>query len=76
MSRSNAKIVTTSERPSRPRAVSANYRASDDAVAITLATGVELTIPRRLLQGLGSATPAELAHQMSEIEVPLLFEVC
>jgi hypothetical protein len=30
-------------------------------VAITLATGVELAIPRQLLQGLDGATPAQLA---------------
>jgi len=45
----------------RPKAVAAAYRESDDVIAIKLATGVELSIPRKLLQGLESATPAELA---------------
>lgn len=45
----------------RPKAVAAVYREPDDVIAITLATGVELSIPRRLLQGLESATPKELA---------------
>lgn len=45
----------------RPKAVAAEYRPQLDAVAITLATGVEILIPRRLLQGLESASPAVLA---------------
>ena len=68
-----ARIVTTDEEidaaialakvrePFRPRAVAVSYRAKDDAVAITLATGVELAIPRKLLQGLEHATLAQLA---------------
>lgn len=47
--------------PFRPKAVAAAYRAKDDVVAIKLATGVELAIPRKLLQGLEHATPAQLA---------------
>ncbi|TAM60188.1 DUF2442 domain-containing protein [bacterium] len=46
----------------RPKAVAAAYREADDAIAIKLATGIELVIPRRLLQGLESATPAQLAE--------------
>jgi len=48
--------------PFRPRAVSAKYRAGKDAFAITLSTGVEIVIPRRLLQGLEHATPAQAAE--------------
>lgn len=37
------------------------YRESDDVIAITLTTGVEISIPRTLMQGLERATAAELA---------------
>ncbi len=72
MSKPKAQILTTDaeidaaiaratlREPYRPRAVAAIYRAADDMVAITLATGVELAIPRQLLQGLDGATPAQL----------------
>ena len=49
----------------RPKVVTAQYRPSTDVVAIGLATGVEVLIPRRLLQGLESASPA----QASKIEI-------
>src|ERR1700733_13626466 len=45
----------------RPKAVSAKYLRTTDSVKITLATGVEIVIPRKLLQGLDHATPAQLA---------------
>ncbi len=45
----------------RPKAVAAAYRKPDDMIAIRFTTGVELSIPRKLLQGLESATAAELA---------------
>lgn len=45
----------------RPKAVAAAYRAKDDTFAIKLATGVELAIPRRLLQGLADADPRLVA---------------
>jgi hypothetical protein len=73
MSKPKAQILTTDDEidaaiaratlrePYRPKAVAATYRAADDMVAITLATGVELAIPRGLLQGLDGATPAQLA---------------
>jgi len=73
MSKPKAKILTTDaeidaalaqatiREPYRPKAVAVAYRAGDDMVAITLATGVELAIPRRLLQGLDGATPAQIA---------------
>lgn len=44
----------------RPRAVRAEYRASDDRVIVILQSGVEMAIPRRLLQGLQTATAADL----------------
>jgi len=47
--------------PYRPKAVAAEYRAKDDVIAIKLASGVELVIPRRLLQGLENASPEQLA---------------
>ncbi len=47
--------------PYRPKTVDAEYRAKDDAIAIKLASGVELVIPRKLLQGLENASPEQLA---------------
>jgi hypothetical protein len=51
--------------PFRPKAIAATYRAQDDVFAIKLATGVELAIPRTLLQGLESATP----EQAGKVEI-------
>lgn len=74
MSKTKARIVTTDaeidaaialatlREPYRPKAVAATYRVKDDMIAITLATGVELAIPRKLLQGLQNATPEQLAE--------------
>jgi len=45
----------------RPKAIAAVYRLADDTVVITLATGVQVAIPRKLLQGLQDATPRQLA---------------
>jgi hypothetical protein len=45
----------------RPEAVGVMYRVKDDAIAIKLASGVEIVVPRKLLQGLEDATPAQLA---------------
>jgi hypothetical protein len=45
-----------------PRAVSAEYRERDDTIAITLSTGVELAVPRELLQGLKSADPRDVCQ--------------
>jgi hypothetical protein len=50
----------------RPKAVAATYRAEDDRLVIELATGVELAIPRKLLQGLENATPAQIAEVQVE----------
>ncbi len=44
----------------RPKAVAATYRPADDMVAITLATGVELAIPRGLLQAWMGQRPRNL----------------
>ena len=51
--------------PYRPKAVAVKYRAKDDVIAIKLATGVELLIPRKLLQGLEDATP----EQVGEVQI-------
>ncbi|MHB8148365.1 MAG: DUF2442 domain-containing protein [Vulcanimicrobiaceae bacterium] len=45
----------------RPRAVAAEYRPKDDILAITLASGVQLLMPRKLLQGLENADPRDVA---------------
>ncbi len=52
----------------RPKAIAAVYRLADDTVVIALATGVQVAIPRKLLQGLQVATPRQLAK--IEIEGP------
>jgi hypothetical protein len=44
-----------------PRAIAAMYRPKDDTIAIKLATGVELAIPRKLMQGLDNADPRAVA---------------
>lgn len=54
-------LANTSE-SYRPKAVSAAYYAQDDAIAIRLATGVKLEIPRALLQGLEHASPEDVAR--------------
>jgi len=51
---------------SRPRAVSAEYRAKTDTVVVTLATGVQIHFPRLLLQGLQDASPAQLRDVIVE----------
>jgi hypothetical protein len=48
--------------PFRPKAVAVAYRPKHDTVAITLATGVELVIPRKLLQGLENAASSDLTQ--------------
>jgi len=52
----------------RPKAIAAVYRSANDTVVTTLATGVQVAIPRKLLQGLQDATPRQLAKV--EIEGP------
>jgi hypothetical protein len=51
-----------------PEAVAASYDAARDAIAIRFADGVELRLPRRLLQGLQEATSEQLGR--IEIEGP------
>jgi hypothetical protein len=48
--------------PYRPKAVAAEYRARTDTLVMRLATGVEIIIPRRLLQGLEGVDPAAVAR--------------
>jgi hypothetical protein len=43
-----------------PEAVAASYDPVGDAIAIRFADGVELRLPRRLVQGLQHATPDQL----------------
>jgi hypothetical protein len=43
------------------RAVRARYDPAQDRILITLATEIEIAVPRRLLQGLQDATPEQLA---------------
>ena len=45
----------------RPKAIKAVYRPRTDTIVIDFATGVALTIPRKLLQGLEHASPREVA---------------
>ncbi len=49
------------QNPFRPRAIAARYRVKSDTLALKLATGVELVIPRKLLQGLANADPRDVA---------------
>jgi hypothetical protein len=48
-----------------PKAVAAHYDADRDALVIRLRTGADVAFPRKNIQGLTQATPAELA----EIEI-------
>jgi Protein of unknown function (DUF2442) len=45
----------------RSKAVGAAYRPKGDVIVIKLASGVELVIPRKLMQGLESADPKDAA---------------
>jgi hypothetical protein len=49
----------------RPRAVAAAYSPRADTITIGLATGVEIVIPRKLMQGLENASVSEI----SQVEV-------
>ena len=51
-----------------PEAVAASYELAGDAIAIRFADGVELRLPRRLLEGLQDATPEQLGR--IELEGP------
>jgi hypothetical protein len=63
----DAAIAKAALHPSRP-AVAAAYDPASDAIAIQFADGVELRVPRRLVQGLQHATPKQLGQ--IEIEGP------
>ena len=45
-----------------PRAIRATYRKNGDAIVITLSTGIEVAIPRGLLQGLKGANTRDVAN--------------
>jgi hypothetical protein len=49
------------QNPLRPRALAVVYLPQEDKIVLTLPTGAELAIPRKLLQGLTDADPAEVA---------------
>jgi hypothetical protein len=51
--------------PSRPRACIARYAASNDQIVVEFHDGMELRIPRRLIQGLAEAPGVAL----TEIEI-------
>jgi hypothetical protein len=63
----DAAIARGALQPSH-QVVAAAYRPTSDAVAIRFADGVELRVPRRLVQGLQHATPEQLRR--IEIEGP------
>jgi hypothetical protein len=63
----DAAIATATQRPF-PDVVAASYDSAGDAIAIEFAGGVELRLPRRLVQGLQEATPVQLGR--IEIEGP------
>jgi len=46
----------------RPRAIAATYRTKEDTMVVRLATGVELVIPRKLMQGLEKASAGQIAE--------------
>jgi Protein of unknown function (DUF2442) len=46
----------------RLKAIAAQFNKKADALTITLATGVQLAIPRKLLQGLEDADPRDVAN--------------
>ena len=70
MKRRTHKVVTTdaeidaaidvADRYPIEEAVEATYAGAEDAIAIRFSDGVQLRIPRRLVQGLEHATPGQL----------------
>jgi hypothetical protein len=59
----------------RPRAVSATFDARNDSLKIELATGIQIIIPRRVLQGLEDASARQVASvQIGEDELSLHWE--
>jgi hypothetical protein len=58
--------IAESERHPLPVAVSATFVGAEDAIAIQFADGVQIHIPRRLLQGLEDATPQQLGRMKLE----------
>ena len=45
----------------RPNVIAASFRKRDDALVLVLKNGVEITIPRTLIQGLREADPTDVA---------------
>lgn len=60
--------IATAAQHEFPEVVAASYDAAGDVIAIQFADGVELRLPRRLVQGLQQGTPAQLGR--IEIEGP------
>lgn len=58
----DAAIAAANELPDLPVAISAEYIRSLDLVLLKIDDGSRLSIPREQLQGLESATPAQLAN--------------
>ncbi len=50
----------------RPKATSARYDRKNDRLEIGMSTGIGITIPRSLLQGLEHASPADVARVQIE----------
>lgn len=61
----DAAIAKAAVRPF-PEAVAASYDPAGDAIVIRFADGVELRLPRRLVQGLQRATPEQLGRIVVE----------
>jgi hypothetical protein len=59
----------------RPKAVAVAYHAKDDVFVIKFISGVELKIPRGLMQGLENATPQQLAEaEITDVQSGLHWE--
>jgi hypothetical protein len=59
----DAAIATANAREAfRPKAVAVSFDRTRDAIQITLESGVQVMVPRRLLQGLEDVSPDEAAN--------------
>lgn len=54
-------IAAGAARQAKGHAVDARYDAATGRLVVVLQTGVELTIPTLLIEGLAGATPSDLA---------------
>ena len=59
-----ARLASATADKNEARASAVHYSRSRDAFAIELRNGIELVIPRRLLQGLAEATSADASRVM------------